>query len=135
MDNDDDLDSSPALPAPQLHSEIFGTPAARGRKTVPGVSVLTPARKKGTGGGKQAAGDMDARGRGKGIWDSDSDNDDDDGEDGEGGMSPPKTMQFHVPQSRLLRTPGMLFFLPPRNPFLFLFLLIPGREGVTDGVG
>ncbi|KAL9583320.1 MAG: hypothetical protein Q9212_002778 [Teloschistes hypoglaucus] len=101
MDNnnndDDDLDSSPALPAPQLHSEIFGTPAARGRKTVPGVSVLTPARKIG---GKQAAGDIHTRG----VWDSDSD---DDGEDGEGGMmSPPKTIQFHIPQSKLLRTPA-----------------------------
>ncbi|KAL8776768.1 MAG: hypothetical protein Q9194_002953 [Teloschistes cf. exilis] len=98
MDNNDhdDLDSSPALPAPELHSEIFGTPGTRGRKTVPGVSVLTPARKMG---GKQATRNIHARG----IWDSDSD---DDGEDGEGGMSPPKTMQFHVPQSRLLRTPA-----------------------------
>lgn len=33
--------------------------------------------------------------------DSDSDEDDD-----LGGMSPPKTMQFHVPQSRLLQTPA-----------------------------
>lgn len=106
-DDDDDLDSSPALPAPELHSEIFGTPAARGRKTVPGVSVLTPARKIG---GKQAAGDNNnAKAMTKGIWDSDSD---DDGLDGEGGMSPPKTMQFHIPQSKLLRTPGPLF-LPP----------------------
>ncbi|KAI4197201.1 MAG: hypothetical protein LQ350_006089 [Teloschistes chrysophthalmus] len=100
-DDDDDLDSSPALPAPELHSEIFGTPAARGRKTVPGVSVLTPARKIG---GKQAAGDNNnAKAMTKGIWDSDSD---DDGLDGEGGMSPPKTMQFHIPQSKLLRTPA-----------------------------
>lgn len=35
------------------------------------------------------------------IWDSDSDD-----EGGLEGMSPPKTMQFHVPQTRLLRTPG-----------------------------
>lgn len=39
------------------------------------------------------------------IWDSDSDE-----EAGEGmgglGMSPPKTMQFHIPQARLLQTPA-----------------------------
>ena len=42
-------------------------------------------------------------GRVKGVWDSDSD------DDGglEEGMSPPKTMQFHIPRERLLRTPGM----------------------------
>lgn len=38
------------------------------------------------------------------IWDSDSDD-----ERGVEGMSPPKTMQFHVPQSRLLRTPGTFY--------------------------
>lgn len=37
------------------------------------------------------------------IWDSDSD---DDESDVGAGMSPPKTMQFHVPQPRLLRTPA-----------------------------
>lgn len=46
-----------------------------------------------------------ARGKARGIWDSDSDEDDADGEFPEG-MSPPKTMQFHIPQSKLLRTPG-----------------------------
>ncbi|KAL8929231.1 MAG: hypothetical protein Q9208_001314 [Pyrenodesmia sp. 3 TL-2023] len=93
--DDNDLESSPAVPAPQLHSEIFDTPARR--KNIPGVSVLTPARGKRTPShqrsGKTTPGQRD-------IWDSDS--------DGDGpGMSPPKTMQFHVPQSRLLRTPGM----------------------------
>ncbi|KAL8643707.1 MAG: hypothetical protein Q9210_007586, partial [Variospora velana] len=99
MDNDD-LDSSPAVPAPQLHSEIFGTPARRTK--VPGVSVLTPARGKRTPSQKRRA-----RTTGEGneetrdVWNSDSD----DEEDGPG-MSPPKTIQFHVPQSRLLRTPA-----------------------------
>lgn len=98
---DYDLDSSPAVPAPQLHSEIFDTPARRTR--VPGVSVLTPAR-----GLKHGAAAAEESGKKKGkqpqIWDSDSDDD----EDGMGGtgMSPPKTMQFHVPQPRLLRTPA-----------------------------
>jgi len=31
---------------------------------------------------------------------------DDDETDEFGGMSPPKTMQFHVPQSRLMQTPA-----------------------------
>ena len=39
----------------------------------------------------------------QGRWDSDDEFDDDD--DNAFG-SPPKTMQFHVPQSRLLKTPG-----------------------------
>lgn len=94
-------DSSPIIPAPQLHAEIFDSPVRRPR--VPGVSVLTPARrrisspgaKSGDGFGKGAGG------VGTGVWDSDSDE-----EQGVEGMSPPKTMQFHVPQSRLLKTPG-----------------------------
>ncbi|KAI4229094.1 MAG: hypothetical protein L6R36_001156 [Xanthoria steineri] len=104
---DDELDSSPAIPAPELHSEIFGTPARRTR--VPGVSVLTPARGKRTP-GQKGAGKGYEEGKApnersqKEIWAS-SDSDDDE-DDMEGGMSPPKTMQFHIPQSRLLRTPA-----------------------------
>ena len=93
---DYDLDSSPAVPAPQLHSEIFDTPARRTR--VPGVSVLTPATRR-----KHSAAESGKRGKQQQIWDSDSD--DDEGDMG-AGMSPPKTMQFHVPQPRLLRTPA-----------------------------
>ena len=64
------------------------------------------------------------RGGGKGKtpqqdvgWDSESE----EGEGEDGGMmgfSPPKTMQFHIPQGRLMRTPGT-----PRTislPFLSL---------------
>ena len=72
---------------------------------MPGVSVLTPKR------GRD--GSASARGGGRGKtpqqhdvlgWDSES-------EEGEGegemmGFSPPKTMQFHIPQGRLMRTPG-----------------------------
>ncbi|KAL8971135.1 MAG: hypothetical protein Q9183_001195 [Haloplaca sp. 2 TL-2023] len=105
--NHDDLDSSPAMPAPELHSEIFGTPARR--KQVPGVSVLTPARNKKAGGGLTPGRKPPFSTKDSGLeqyvkketlWD-DSDSD---GE--EGMMSPPKTMQFHVPQSKLLRTPA-----------------------------
>ena len=53
-----------------------------------------------------------------GEWDTDSDFDDDDSDDEYAeGMSPPKTMQFHVPQSRLLRTPGSSSFPFPPLPF------------------
>ncbi|KAL9000415.1 MAG: hypothetical protein Q9169_000932 [Polycauliona sp. 2 TL-2023] len=100
---DDELDSSPALPAPELHSEIFGTPARRTR--IPGVSVLTPARGNRTP-GRKGTEVQNGRTTEKDIWDS-SDSDDEDGEGAGGrGMSPPKTMQFHIPQSRLLRTPA-----------------------------
>ncbi|KAL8701331.1 MAG: hypothetical protein Q9201_004971 [Fulgogasparrea decipioides] len=106
MDDDRELDSSPTVPAPELHSEIFGTPAAAGRrKQVPGVSVLTPARgKKGMTPMRKPSDKTSGKDVVKDIWDSDSD--DDDSEGLAGGMSPPKTMQFHVPQSRLLRTPA-----------------------------
>ena len=78
------LSSSPAVPAPQLHAEVFSSPVRKGR--TPGVSVLSPAK-------YQTA-------KTPGIWDSDDEMEDD------FGQSPPKTMQFHVPQSRLLKTPG-----------------------------
>ena len=96
----DDLDSSPAIAAPELHAEIFDTPARKSR--IPGVSVLTPARgRKGSFPGGAVRGRSQEAGRG--VW---SDSDDDDEVEGYG-MSPPKTMQFHVPQGRLMRTPGM----------------------------
>lgn len=56
------------------------------------------------------------------MWDSDDgldndDGDDDDDDDDNDGTaifgSPPKTMQFHVPQSRLMKTPGMLQLIMP----------------------
>lgn len=59
--------------------------------------MLTPAR-----GRKPGAAESGKRGKQQQIWDSDSDDDD----EGDVGMSPPKTMQFHVPQPRLLRTPA-----------------------------
>lgn len=101
---DDSPISSPEPEAPQLHSEIFSSPikgfnatpgTSRKRRTSsnrtrgtpkPGTSVLTPAKKYGSH---------------QPVWDSD---DDLDGEDF--GPSPPKTMQFHIPQSRLMKTPG-----------------------------
>lgn len=96
--------SSPELEAPQMHSEIFSSPikgvnatpgTSRKRRTSsnrlrgtpkPGTSVFTPAK------GKE---------KHRPVWDSDDDLDDEDL-----GPSPPKTMQFHIPQSRLMKTPG-----------------------------
>ena len=92
--NNDELDSSPLEEAPQLREELFGSPAKV--KRVPGVSVLTPAKKRRDHGGEGEQLNTKAA-----VWDSDSDD-----EDLPEGMSPPKTMQFHIPQSKLLRTPG-----------------------------
>ncbi|KAF1996592.1 hypothetical protein P154DRAFT_556180 [Amniculicola lignicola CBS 123094] len=85
-------DSSPlASPAPQLRADIFSSPLKAPR--TPGVSVQqTPRTGKSHYGGTMT---------GKGVFDSDSEGDEDDL-----GFSPPKTMQFHIPQSRLLQTPA-----------------------------
>ena len=88
------MSSSPVAP-PELHPEVF---ASLGRKTrIPGVSVLTPARSK----AQPSA--IPIPSRTPGIWDSDEDDLDD---DLTFGHSPPKTIQFHVPQNRLLKTPA-----------------------------
>ncbi|KAL4978410.1 DASH complex subunit Ask1-domain-containing protein [Aspergillus desertorum] len=101
--------SSPEPEAPQLNSELFSSPlkpqtpgtGRRGRPGAnrsrappkPGTSVLTPA--KGCF-GKHSE------------WDSDDEQfpHDDADDDDELGLSPPKTMQFHIPQSRLMKTPA-----------------------------
>ena len=84
---DSTLSSSPAIATPELHAEVFSSPVRKPR--TPGVSVLTPGKAK-------------ADAKTSGIWDSDDDLEEDDGFE----QSPPKTMQFHVPQSRLLKTPA-----------------------------
>lgn len=96
--------SSPIMP-PQLHTDIFSSPIRQqysrpSAPRTPGVSINpTPAK------GKSK--DLFAKPAKKDeiTWESDSD------EDAEGvyrelGMSPPKTIQFSLPQSRLLQTPG-----------------------------
>ncbi|MCJ1271233.1 DASH complex subunit ask1 [Lobaria immixta] len=123
----DSPDSSPPVPAPELHPEIFDSPVRRPR--VPGVSILTPARKRDTPGGKSrsALGGEDLVGAGRkmaDIWDSDSDD-----EREMEGMSPPKTMQFHVPQSRLLRTPAR-----EASKRIVEDLLLTAGGNVTDDV-
>jgi DASH complex subunit ASK1 len=95
--------SSPPAAAPQLHAEIFSSPIRQqySKPTAPrtpGVSVL-PSRSK----AKEAVAKPPKKD--EISWESDSD------EDAEGvyrelGMSPPKTIQFSLLQSRLLQTPG-----------------------------
>ncbi|PPJ52840.1 hypothetical protein CBER1_11442 [Cercospora berteroae] len=109
---DDSPQSSPETSAPQLRSELFSP--AKPAPRIPGVSVLTPAtRKTGppppmTSTGKQLFSAQDKayaaskdRTRASHIFE-DSDEDEDFFAD----ISPPKTMQFHVPQSRLVQTPA-----------------------------
>lgn len=62
----------------------------------PGTSILTPAK---------------GKGRDDYAFDDDFDIDLDDTDS----FSPPKTMQFHIPQSRLMKTPGISS--PPSLPF------------------
>lgn len=83
-------DSSPICsPAPQLRADLFLSPL-KGPRT-PGISVQTPGKKN----------VFESRTKDEINWESDSD-DEGDGLD----FSPPKTMQFHIPQSRLMQTPG-----------------------------
>lgn len=82
-------DSSPITsPAPQLRANMF-SPVKTPR--TPGVSVQTPGK------GKQRFSVTRTK---AGIFDSDSEDDDD------LGFSPPKTVQFQIPQSKLYQTPG-----------------------------
>ena len=98
---DSTMSSSPVAP-PELHEELF-SPAKRSQRT-PGVSVLTPARGRNTKGA--TASHETPQGKSTvNIWE-DSDDELDDSDMGFTG-SPPKTIQFHVPQNRLLKTPGM----------------------------
>ncbi|TWU76482.1 DASH complex subunit ask1 [Metarhizium rileyi] len=119
---DDSIMSSPEIAAPTLRSEVFMSPhklmarqraAAQGPRT-PGVSVQTPsaARKShdvftsaepeervaGAGATKSS--------RGRPKYEIDWDSDDDGDDDLYAGMSPPKTIQFALPPSKLLQTPA-----------------------------
>ena len=85
-----------------FHAEVFDSPVRReitqnlNQQRTPGISVLTPGRRKMVPAAKQN----------KSVWDSDEDELIDEATGMPYGVSPPKTMQFHVPQSRLLKTPA-----------------------------
>lgn len=129
---DDSPMSSPVMEAPKLRSEAFMSPvktmqrqrlAARGEQgpRTPGVSVQTPATARKTrdvfaeeGEAARAGGTTTEGKRPKYEidWESDSDGE---GDGAFEGMSPPKTIQFALPPSKLLQTPGM--FTRPYPPF------------------
>lgn len=95
--------SSPEMAAPQLRSDLF-SPQKSPRKTLqaphtPGISVQTPGRDLMTSTGRALFTDTKDRTT-RTLWDQESDSDDD------FSISPPKTMQFHIPQSRLMQTPA-----------------------------
>ncbi|KAL3480277.1 DASH complex subunit Ask1-domain-containing protein [Aspergillus californicus] len=127
---DDSPMSSPEPEAPQLNSELFSSPLkpqtpGAGRKSrpsgnwprvtpKPGTSVLTPAK---GGFGKRSE------------WDSDDGFGDED--DDELGPSPPKTMQFHVPQSRLMKTPAK----EASRRIVEQLLFTAGANDTTEDIG
>lgn len=88
-----DDSSPPSSPAPQLRADIF-SPMKTPR--TPGVSVQTPAK------GKTPM----STGRAQDYVDYSDDDELD--------FSPPKTIQFHIPQTKLLQTPGTYSVLTSR---------------------
>lgn len=113
---DDSPGSSPEISAPQLRSDLFSPqrkpqPHTQGPRT-PGLSVLTPAGKPQysaaatTSTGRQLFSPEDNARYTSRTSNAFSTAQDSDSDDDGFAMSPPKTMQFHVPQSRLLQTPA-----------------------------
>ena len=111
---DDTPMSSPEIAVPKLRGEAFMSPykagararaAAQGPRT-PGVSVQTPGTARKTR--DALAGRTPAGKQGDEVeidWDIGEEVDEDD-VDLYAGMSPPKTIQFALPPSKLLQTPG-----------------------------
>ncbi|KAI0469438.1 DASH complex subunit Ask1-domain-containing protein [Xylaria cf. heliscus] len=102
--------SSPEMAVPKLRSDLYMSPLkARGRSggrapRTPGVSVQTPATAK----KRDIFAEERDKGKGKArdeiTWESDED--DLDADSVFGGMSPPKTIHFALPASKLLQTPA-----------------------------
>lgn len=105
--------SSPEMAIPTLRSAAFMSPVkfpaggrarpvpVSGAPRTPGVSVQTPATARKTKDVYAEGEESRGRQREEISWDSDE-------EDVYGGMSPPKTIQFALPASKLLQTPGKL---------------------------
>ncbi|RKF59762.1 DASH complex subunit ask1 [Golovinomyces cichoracearum] len=96
--------SSPPAAAPQLHADLFSSPTRPRHAKVaatrtPGISVQTPFK------GKLDKNSSKPLVKEEISWESDSE---EDAEDvyRELGMSPPKTIQFNLSQSKLLQTPA-----------------------------
>lgn len=120
--------SSPEMAVPKLRSEAFMSPVKAARQRLaaanqgprtPGVSVQTPGTARKT---KNVFADEDTE-KYEIDWDIGEPVDDDD-IDLYAGMSPPKTIQFALPPSKLLQTPGTseeeLLELPDISSFLLL---------------
>lgn len=116
--------SSPEIAAPTLRTNLYSAASPlkqqRGRlgagatrlepPRTPGVSVQTPATGRKTRDVFAEEGTSKSKGKSKADPDEitwESDEDDDSGMFG--GMSPPKTIQFALPPSKLMQTPGKLF--------------------------
>jgi DASH complex subunit ASK1 len=120
--------SSPEIAMPKLRSEAFMSPfksnarqrlaaATQQDPRTPGVSVQTP------GTGRKTRDVFASPGKGKGKDKDEIDWEDDDEDDLYAGMSPPKTIQFALPPSKLLQTPGKLTYrkiLPLLAPWLVI---------------
>ena len=118
--------SSPEMAIPKLRSDLYMSPAkaARGRRVqagraaaepprTPGVSVQTPGTARKTRdvfAEERTAGKGKEKARDEITWESDSGGGEDEDEDTGavlfGGMSPPKTIQFALPPSKLMQTPA-----------------------------
>lgn len=122
--------SSPEIAAPTLRTNLYNAASPlkqqRGRlgtgatrlepPRTPGVSVQTPATGRKTRDVFAGEGTSKSKSKGKGKGKADPDEitwESDEEEDSAifGGMSPPKTIQFALPPSKLMQTPGKL--LPP----------------------
>jgi len=133
--------SSPEIAMPKLRSEAFMSPAPRpsayrsrlaaatAAPRTPGVSVQTPATSRKTrdvyASSRRTTAQQQTPGRGHDEKETDEitwETSDDDDLDIYGGMSPPKTIQFALPPSKLLQTPGECF--PPFNLLRFFFFAL-----------
>lgn len=132
---DDSPMSSPEMAIPTLRSAAFMSPvkfpggrsrpvAASGAPRTPGVSVQTPANAKKT---KDVYAKQNSERRGRQqdeiTWESDEEDD-----DMYGGMSPPKTIQFALPPSKLLQTPGKFPSIATISPTMLTFGSARGEQ-------
>ncbi|KAI3317456.1 hypothetical protein HD806DRAFT_515122 [Xylariaceae sp. AK1471] len=105
--------SSPEMAVPKLRSDLYMSPLkTRGRSgagapRTPGVSVQTPATAKKRDIFAEARNKENSKGKGRDLAEITWESDDEDGTDSVfGGMSPPKTIQFALPPSKLMQTPA-----------------------------
>ncbi|KAK5624904.1 hypothetical protein RRF57_000620 [Xylaria bambusicola] len=107
--------SSPEITAPKLRSDLYMSPlktrqrSRGGGPRTPGISVQTPTTAKKRDIFAEVRSQEQGKGKGEGeadeiTWESDEDDIDDDSVFG--GLSPPKTIQFALPPSKLMQTPA-----------------------------